>query len=331
MLMRLATGYAVDQRHVQTLDEQYAADAAVEYGIQRVLRDPTLNAQLATQKGTPFPLSVPAPVNSINPTLQVTLVEKQLLTSPWPWAIWARSEVLITKNNTVIYGDVHCNGPVTITGNNTVINGDVEANEGYQPYPLSWDIADMRPGGTWAAFAAAEGKYYEHTQATWTPTLGDDLVPGLHYATGNVVIDDNNVNCENITLVAEGTIRFTKNKNDLLSPYVPGLILFSNSTSTGAILIDGNKFSSSGGVLYAPNGTIDVAANNAVLDAILVADRVVISKNDAIIQSAELSVGGTTAGACYTFDVRGTAGTTQIDSRIHLCEDELQVLSWAIQ
>ena len=354
MLLRLSSGYAIDQRVERGLCEQYAADAATEYGVRSITADEALHEQLVGNIGVLQELDLPATVNNISPTLQVVCIEAWQPAQEWTWAIWAMSEIYIEKNNTVIWGGLYCNGLINIEGNgtvihggvqcdvlvedpSTVISGTVEVPTGYQPFPVSWEIADFISDsiaitGTYAYSATQEGMYYVHEEPNWSFSLGGDLAPGLHYFTGNVVIDDNGVNGENVTVVAEGTITFSKNQGDYVSPYVPDLLFFSNSDSAQAILIDGNKFSAAGGVLFAPNGTIEVAGNNTTIEgASFVADRVAITKNDLIIQvPGELSVPISMTHSCGIFDVRAVAGDAIITARISACGDDTQVLSWYV-
>ncbi len=108
-----------------------------------------------------------------------------------------------------------------------------------QEMPEPFYIEDFRPGGAWAVKAQAEGKYYQHESLT----VGSSLSAGLHYVTDNVTFTNSNETLLGITVVAEGTISInqTANKITFDNPYVPGLLFFSNSSSSQAVFVDGNK------------------------------------------------------------------------------------------
>ena len=340
LLIHVSTGQRAVEEMERTLRVQYASDAGVEYAIWKVGRDASFRQDLMDNQGVSVDVDIPEAVrvNRKAPSVQmIYLTSVSAVVEDTSWVIWAESEIEIDKNNTTIYGDVHCNGDISITGNNTVVSGTVQYGTSFTPSPIpsyatwapthtcpiTWTIAAFQVGGAQYAAAFADGKYYPHL-GDWTPSEADDLVPGLHYCTGNVVIDDNNVNGENVTVVALGTIRFTKNKNAFVSPYVAGLSFFSDSASDQAICIDGNKFDSNGGTCFAPNGTIELSGNNATFTgAVFVADSVRIAKNDAMIQ-LPLEVGGsdpTASSACDVYDIQSTVDAIVTTVRISIYED----------
>jgi len=339
LLRFMLSRHATAQIYRSVLEARYANDADIEYVIQRLKVDQALREALLDQRGSPLAVDMPAPVNAITPTVEAVLVNPV----PWPWAMWAGSQVNIEGNNSIINGGVHSNGTVTVSGNNTVITGTASAGnavvitgkgvnitggtqEGItQTWPVSWDINDFKPGGTWAKKASDEGKYYFHS-GNWAPSKKEDLPSGLHYATGNVVINSSNVVWDKVTIVAEGTIQFsqTANKDNLISPYVPGLVLFSNSSASNAIYIDANKFQSSGAVVYAPNGTIELAGNKTKFVGAFVANTIIVSKNTLYTEVPfEMSVPET----CSIYDIRAISRERTAVARVRYCEDNIPVVS----
>lgn len=56
----------------ETFQEQYAADAGIEFGIWTLLNDPTTKAQVDAAGGTPVSISFPETINGQNPSLTIT-------------------------------------------------------------------------------------------------------------------------------------------------------------------------------------------------------------------------------------------------------------------
>lgn len=343
LLRFMLSRHATAQMYRSVLEARYTNDAAIEYVIQRLKVDTALRKALLDQRGTPLTIAdIPGPVNAITPTVEAVLVNPV----PWPWAMWAGSEVILEGNNTTVDGGVHANGNVSIKGNNTIITGTVSAGgdvvitgnnvnisgetiEGLtEAWPVSWNIADFRPGGSWAQKASAEGKYYSHT-GNWAPSKKADLPTGLHYATGNVVINSSNIVWDKVTIVAEGTIQFsqTANQDNLITAYVTsptGLVLFSNSSAANAIYIDANKFTSTAGVAYAPKGTINLAGNKTSFTGAFVASTIFVSKNTLY---TEVPFNMTAPETCSVYDIRSTSRGRVAVARVRYCEDNIPTVS----
>ncbi|MGB2956283.1 MAG: hypothetical protein WBB64_09995, partial [Anaerolineales bacterium] len=56
----------------ETFNEQYAADAGIEFGIWSLLNDPAFRTQVDINAGTAQPLAFPSPINGYTPTISVT-------------------------------------------------------------------------------------------------------------------------------------------------------------------------------------------------------------------------------------------------------------------
>ena len=334
MLMHISTSQKETIRHEETLHAQYTSDAGAELGMWKLEYDEAFRQELVDKMWTPVPVAHTLTINQNTPVVEMVFVWVVSVDQTWTYALWAQNDVIITKNNITINGDVHCGGDFYDQGNNNKVNGEIITGTGWVEYPFLWQIGDfILPGGVDAQAALAAGMYYTHTEATWTVSQLDDMVPGLHYCTGNVVVDDNNASGDNVTVVAEGTIHFKKNKENFISPYIEGLLFFSNSCADPAILIDGNKFSADNAVIYAPCGTIEVAGNVASLSgATFVADTIKITKNTTEIEipmDMTLPISGTMD--CGLYDIRSTAGNITTTVRVMQClSGSAQVLSWHV-
>ncbi|MBC7257298.1 MAG: hypothetical protein H5T66_14460, partial [Chloroflexi bacterium] len=103
LLRFMLSRHATAQIYRSVLEARYANDAAIEYVIQRLKVDQALRQALLDQRGSPLAVDMPEPVNAITPTVEAVLVNPE----PWPWAMWAGSEVVIDGNNSIINGGVH--------------------------------------------------------------------------------------------------------------------------------------------------------------------------------------------------------------------------------
>ncbi len=312
--------------HESAMGARYADDAAIEYAIWRLGEDNALRQELLAVRGTPITLTVPGPVNDVIPVVDVVLVNPE----PWPWAMWALYLVEIKGNNSTIHGGVHSNGAVSITGNNTVIDGVVEQNDP-EPPPVSWNIVDFRPGGSEAQKAAAVGQYHGALPCPFAPNKKADLMPGLYYSPCDVVIASSNIYFTSVTIAAEGTITFsqTANKDNFVTPYVPGLVLFSSNAADPAIYIDSNKFSSASGVLYAPFGQINLDGNKTSCTGSFVARTITVSKNSL---DASVPYDMTVPDVCSLYDVRAIARERTGVARVRFCPEVLpRVEAWSVE
>jgi hypothetical protein len=362
----LSSRFLQVREYEQVLGARYSDDAAIEYAIWKLGADAAFRAALLARRGTPITLvDLPEPVNGVTAQVEVVLVNPR----PWPWALWAAYLVDIQGNNTGINGGIHSNGTVRIGGNNTAVTGTVSytgAFEGNtalfnpqwaaaQPNPLNWTIEQFRPGGSEALKAAAAGKYHNvalnglggtwiqdsKSPYAWGPVAqtSGTLPPGLYYINGKVKLDINKLSGANVTIVAEQWIEIDGNKNDfaLMTPYVPALLFFSNLTNPTAldnnhpaILITGNKFLGDG-IMYAPNGIIQIDKNNVKLKGVLVAHTVLVTKQDLGLDPDLNNL--TLPETCSVYDIRSTARGREAVARVRFCLESTipSVDAWAFQ
>ncbi len=212
-------------------------------------------------------------------------------------AVWADgrdgvSGIRMSGSNAIVNGVVHANTDIRISGSKHTFNGMCEwvasfsqSGSGYTynpsagnparvaaaDMPVSYNMAAYRPGGAAATAAAAEGKYHQVIGDLRLSGSGQTL-DGLYYVTGNVQVSGSNLS-GTCTIVAEGEIGMSGSGRNL-SPYYGGLLLLSNSA--------GVDMSGSGstwqGVIYAPQGTVDMSgANNTTVEGSIFARAVSLS------------------------------------------------------
>ncbi len=324
-LAYLATSYRSTLAVEKTLHKEYASDAGIEYAMWK-LEDPAFRQDLVANQGTAQEITMTQSINDIIPAIEAVFIDS---TAEWNWSIWVSDTLSIEKNNTEICGDVRCSELIDEKGN-TVFHGDVVTDDTDGDWPVSWDIIDFQPGGVEAEAAASASKYYTHT-APWVVEDVADLPPGLHYCPGDLEITANNQNWTGVTVVATGTI-YVDHGNSLLfeAPYIDGLTFFSDASGT-AMNIDGNNFTVRDGVCYAPNGTIEVLANNTNFCASLVSEHALISKNNTIVDDIIFFIPDPTSDDfCGMYDIRSMAGGITTTVRLTRCgQASPSILSWS--
>ncbi len=242
------------------------------------------------------------------------------------YALWGNSQ---TQNDTIkvsggrhhIDGKVHSNNDIKIDGNDHIYDGTVEyvssiqvngsghtfaetpSQSTVQSFPVSWSLEDFNnPGieGSYAAIAQAEGKYYTHS-GTWSISGSGEIVPsGLHYVSGDVNISGSGIQAANVTIVATGKISVS-GSNSHFTPYISGLTLFSNRTTTtqDAILISGSG--SFGGTCFAPNGLISLTGSDDIIYGSFIGNSVHVVSTDVVI-SVDIPVVPNTCANDVYFD-----------------------------
>jgi hypothetical protein len=132
---------------------------------------------------------------------------------------------------------------------NTVVQGTIAA-------PPAWDYNDFVPGGS---VQTALGSNY-HVIGSSGPISAN----GLYFVDGDLKPNFSiAANVTNVTIVANGEIQFSGGIN--LSPYYNGLLLFSNAASNSgtSVKISGSNLNWQG-LIYAPNGNVDMSGSKNV-------------------------------------------------------------------
>lgn len=198
------------------------------------------------------------------------------------FALWAnsatRSDALVVSGSVNrIDGAVRSNAAITISGSDNQIAGGVtyvtafddggDANTYPAPAqapadvaPISYSIADYRPGGAAAQAAQAAGRY--------TAISGDldvaepTTLSGLYYVTGDAKLAASDVRGV-FTIVAEGAIDVSGSSLQS-TPYQDGLLLFSNKSEPGGAVIKlAGSNSELRGMIYGPGGMVELSGSNS--------------------------------------------------------------------
>ena len=229
-------------------------------------------------------------------------------------AVWANSQngkkiVEWSSSRSSISGGLHSNGDILIEGADNVINGVVEYNTTFtdagqnnqydslnqaapSPRPLTYAMADYRPGGAAASEAILAGQYHL-VLGNLEVKAPEELSDGLYYVMGDIKLQGDHLR-RSVTLVAEGKIELKGVGQELIA-YTDGLLLFAN-TNKGhdGVKLDGQQ-SLYQGIIYEPNGRIELAGSLNRFDGSLFANTVKLKGNELAITFSERFCPGATA------------------------------------
>jgi len=152
-------------------------------------------------------------IKGVSPTASLT----------YDHAIFTNSNMTLNGESLNFVGDIHSNGNLTINANSLNIVGDATVTgETNKPEFTDPSPSLLFPHIDWDYFlrkAESEingGYYYDEDPSTYGETTKvfnvSETLTGIHYIDGNVVIQSD-INLQNATIVANGTIRVLGNGN----------------------------------------------------------------------------------------------------------------------
>lgn len=361
LLAQVSSGFQTTTKVERTTHAQYAADAGVEFALWSLVHDADVRNAVLGAPGTVEELTLPGAVNDSTPTVRLVAVQTSEVEQAGPsqklqYAIFGNNT---SRTNTVdvsgsghrVIGDVHSNNQFRVTGSGHSVlgtvtySGDISVvgvGHYFDPpppgnpspsaaiaFPLSWDAAELAPGGTLAAEADAAGMYTLHHDRWQVMGAGVVVPPGLHYCLDDVHISGAGVTGSDVTIVALGTIDVSGSAI-AFTPYVPGLTFFSaKQATTNVISISGSG--NTGGTAYAPDGKISLTGSGGTIVGAFLGDRVDIAGSGATIQLADIDMPGAGSQTCGVYDVESTADTTRTLVRATDCDTEgLRIISWHV-
>lgn len=221
------------------------------------------------------------------------------LPAEFGYAIFSESTTAhlgIGKNNWTINGNIHSNYSLDLGKNNNVLNGAAEGH-------TTVDKSGLKSG----TYTVVSNAPIINISADFKTALLDKVKSATKHLTGNQVINDNNIEL-NSSIYVEGDVLIKSNKfTGKGFIYATGNItLDGNNISMGNsasdsvfiyseknITISGNNFTMNG-IIYAPNGTIDIQKNNWNVNGRIIAESFTgdILKNNAVITVGKVELGG---------------------------------------
>lgn len=180
----------------------------------------------------------------------------------------------ISGSGATFYGIVHSNTKIDISGSGHRFKGVVEwvnrlrvtgsgtvfeqgtVESTVKPAPVSYQVSDFEP--------------FDYViNGNWNISGSSVVVPpGVYRVYGNVHVSGSNVRMENVTIVADGYIRFS-GSGHYYSANRHNVFAFTLSNdSTGAIHVSGAG-PNCRGTLYAPNGNIDFSGSGQTFSSLI--------------------------------------------------------------
>ena len=360
LLARVSGGFRIAAKAEETIRAQYASDAGIEYALWSLSHDPDLRAAILGSLGTAQRLTPLEPVNGHSAEVWVVAVEASEdaagSTAMLSYALFGNNAsrtntVVLSGSGHRVIGDVHSNNQLRVTGSAHSVSGTVTyagdlsvvgaghyfdppppgnpAPSAVRPFPLTWSIDDLAPGGAIAQQAAAEGLYTVHEERWQISGAGAVVPEGLHFCLDDVHISGAGVTGTRVTIVSLGSIDVSGSGMSF-TPYVPGLAFFSaKEATTNVISISGAG--NLGATAYAPGGKIALTGSGGTIEGAFLGDRIDISGSGATVRLAEIPLPSTGGSACGVYDIASEAGTTRTLARATDCDGEgMRVISWHV-
>ncbi|NHA67339.1 RHS repeat-associated core domain-containing protein [Phycicoccus flavus] len=224
-----------------------------------------------------------------------------------PVAVWANSQsttdsLTWTGGAGRIEGRIHTNGKLSVGGatkalGETTYAGVLDANIDKQyftpdprktvvlPYPVTWKVADYRPGGPVAGEVGAA--YHDMSDrcsgGSWHD-VQSALPSGVYYASCDIQLNGSQIGGD-VTLVSEGHISIAGSR-PAFTPYLDGLFLLAGAQGDKAVDIaaKGSKFL---GTIFAGAGQVSISGDDNRFFCGILGDRIRITGNGLDVRGAE--------------------------------------------
>ncbi len=354
LLSHVSTNLEASQAVDDNLQEQYASDAGVEYGIWKLEHDTGFRDLVEAAGHTGVTVTLPSQVNSLDPVVRVVDAGQELEYALWGNSLSCETNIDWAGTGIVVNGNVHTNSALRVRGESNTFNGavtyhlteDVHPTTIFIPprpdnllqtyvqeMPIEWHMSDYdNPAAVGTPAHAADGLgQYHYIDGDLDINVPEDLTDGLYYVTGEIHINSNNLT-ENVTFVARDLI-LVNGTNLAFTPYCDQLTFFTDlegATCDQAVLkIVANGNTTLGGVCYAPNGQISMNGEEGSISGSFLGDSIDLRGTDLIINLPPSAC----EPHCTAYDVLSEAGETSTTARVWRCEgeSEVRVLSWWLE
>lgn len=206
--------------------------------------------------------------------------------SAFNYALFANQQLSLSSANFTIRGSVHSNGDMNMTGNNGAIDGTIgyvgaaafTHNEGTPSFGHDALHTSAIPMPVFnlnklIADAKQANQYYSSTQTFAGQPVA--MAPNsVLYVDGDIYLDTEHYSGSG-TLIASGSIYINGTSFTQATPNQGLLALYA-----GRDIVVTSPNTQINGVLYAPNGTVNVRRNNLVVNGSIVANQISLNGND---------------------------------------------------
>lgn len=244
----------------------------------------------------------------------------------------SQPELYIEGNTLSVDGGAHSNEDIEITGENHTISGlttyvdppgtfpapsstnvvTASPVTTTRSYPIDFDIADYRPGGSLATVAGSQYSdvsvapvYGTWASGKWTVPDGTALAPGIYYSPGQIEVGNNVTvtpaaagDVDGVTFVAENRITFKDPASFSAWGHADNqdLVVFSNHDGVGScteigVALTGNT-NVFNGIILAKYSVASVQGNSASAFGGVWGYRVEVKANGTILSGPLIGSGG---------------------------------------
>ncbi len=196
---------------------------------------------------------------------------------------WSGSNINVT-------GKIHSNDGIKVSGSVNTVNGtttyvssfnDSGSDNSYTPppvqdevksFPVQYNLADYQPGGSEALAAQAEGKYH-YIDGNLEVSDSGVVLDGLYYVTGEVKLSGSAISGQ-FTIISEEDISQDISGSEFDCRAYSGDLLF---LSNGILLKMAGSNSYFEGVVYVPNGEIELSGSENTFNGSIFGNTVILS------------------------------------------------------
>jgi len=200
------------------------------------------------------------------------------------------------SNHSTTGGNVHSNSKFMMSGSsntiadaatyvcsssvggssNTFGSGPTQAR--VKAYPVDFERSDFLP----CTYTRAGAFDVDRNGLWWVGgnKSSKQLKPGVYCATGRISLSTQSVQ-GNVTFVTDGDISMSGNDSSLTA-FSNGVVLYTSSTDGNAIKISGSD-GSFGGIMYAPNGSIDLAGSGMNIQGSVIGNEIKLTGSNRTI------------------------------------------------
>ncbi len=181
-------------------------------------------------------------------------------TEKYPYSLFGRNEITINADNLCINGNLHTNKEASIYALNNNING----------YITTKDDIEKRIKHIYADKKIFENYFTENCEFYEEEYIYSDL---------NIHIN-NPLFCYN-NIFLDGNIALNSNLGTLMNLNITGEVKNANNSviysKYGDITIENDSTTNINGLIYAPLGTLNINSPNVTINAIIIADKIIIN------------------------------------------------------
>ena len=285
-------------------------------------------------KEVPVTITQVQVIHAIVPVVDLAIFAAQEGSAPDNVLDWTGSGAIVT-------GNIHSNSDIRISGSNNQITGLAEANLGFNisgsgntfgsqdaAAPICHIPVNLFPPQDFFApytFSFTGNVDLKTIDEVWLdPPTKTMLKPGVYFTTGTLTLSGSGVT-GNVTLIGD-EVKIS-GSDTTLTAFSNGVVLYGTGTSNQAVKVSGSDETFTG-IIYAPNGGIDISGSNEAVAGGVVGQRVKLSGSSSTIAfgpTPDLEPQGD------RYDILAASAGTTIRASIETSDGRADILSWIVE